>query len=373
MASGRFLSTSIAEDDRLSKLSLMAEFIYLKTIPHLDRDGMITGRPGLLYSRVCPAREELFGGLLALIDEWVAIGLVIRFHSDEGPVLFFPGFLKNNNLPHYSRERASRFPVPPGFIRTDSGLTPVTVHDLDQDNIQDRLQDLVQDLVQDEVLESVLDVDLQEQEQEQEEDQDQQLKDEDDDDPRARDAMHQAWFETYEAEMPEHLEQPIAELVVECGAEAVSYGIVTSAQAKKRTFKFIAMCARNYIPPAPQPSVNGYHAEVDFMPGVHALAPPANAKPPPLPKPMPTDDPWSIAKAELLPTLSSQARDWLEHSVMQVGEIAGEPLCEILVTHRAANVEWLQRQTEPVIRKKLGSLLGKRVNVGFVIVESEPA
>lgn len=372
MASGRFLSTSIAEDDRLSKLSLMAEFIYLKTIPHLDRDGMITGRPGLLYSRVCPAREELFGGLLALIDEWVVVGLVIRFYSDEGPVLFFPGFLKNNNLPHYSRERASRFPAPPGFIRTDSGLTPVTVHDLDQDNIQES----VLELVQDEVQESLQDFDLQEQEQDKDQDKDQELKD--DDDTRARDPMHEAWFETYGAEMPPNLEQPVAELVAECGEEAVAYGIVTSAKAKKRTFKFIAQCARNYIPPPPQNAnyANGtgvYHAEVDFMPGVHALSPPANAKPPPLPRPMPTDDPWSIALAELLPALSSQAALWLRDSEMSIGELASEPFCEIQVKHRNANVEWLMNRVEPAVRKRLGSLLGKRVNVGFVLVESETA
>lgn len=357
MASGRFLSTSIAEDDRLSKLSLMAEFIYLKTIPHLDRDGMITGRPGLLYSRVCPAREELFGGLLALIDEWVAIGLVIRFHSDEGPVLFFPGFLKNNNLPHYERERASRFPVPPGYSRTSKGLTPVNVNESDQDNVLE--------LVQDELQESIQDFDLQEQE----EDQVQVEELNEEDDTHARDALHAAWFDIYEAEMPEHLEQPIAELVVECGEEAVIYGITTSSKAKKRTFKFIAMCARNYIPPAPQASVNGYHAEVDFMPGVHALTPPANANPPPLPPPMPTDDKWAIALAELLPTLPGQAALWLTDSELVMSEIAGEPLCEILVKHPNANVEWLMRQTEPLIRKKLGSLLGKRVNVGFILAD----
>src|SRR5688500_5767964 len=125
MASGRFLSVSIAEDDRLGRLSITAELIYLKTIPHLDRDGMISGRPGLLYSKVCPLREELFGETAALIDEWVNVGLVIRFECNEGSVLFFPGFSKNNNLPHYHRERPSRFPVPPGYERTPKGLVEI--------------------------------------------------------------------------------------------------------------------------------------------------------------------------------------------------------------------------------------------------------
>jgi hypothetical protein len=124
MASGRFLSVSVAEDDKLSKLSMTAEYVYLKTIPHLDRDGLITGKPGLLYSKVCPTREELFGGLQVIIDEWVQVGLVIRYVTDEGPALFFRGFSKNNNLPHYERERPSRFPAPPGYYRASAGLLP---------------------------------------------------------------------------------------------------------------------------------------------------------------------------------------------------------------------------------------------------------
>lgn len=368
MASGRFLSTSIAEDDRLSKLSLMAEFIYLKTIPHLDRDGMITGRPGLLYSRVCPAREELFGGLLALIDEWVAVGLVVRFDGPEGPVLFFPGFLKNNSLPHYNRERASKFPAPPGYIRTDKGLAPVAVNDPGLNSVQDEVQ------------ESVQDIDLQEQEQQEDQDKEQdQQQQKDEDDTHARDPIHAAWFDTYSEELPDNLERLVTKLLNETSEAAVIYGIRESVGADKRTFGFIAKCARNYIPPAPQNNnyTNGYHLEAEIMPGVTVLTPTANGKPPPLPRPMPTDDPWSILLAELLPTLPGQAAQWLEGSELDAnGELAGVPLCRVIVNNPKANAEWLQRQTEPAIRKRLGSLLGKRVTVHFDIVaatEQEPA
>lgn len=138
MASGRFLSVSIAEDDRLSRLSIEAEYVYLKTIPHLDRDGMISGKPGLLYSKVCPLREELFGKTASLVDEWVQVGLVIRFETTEGPVLYFRGFAKNNRLPHYDRERPSRYPPPPGYVRTEKGL---------KRQLQELVQDEVQELV----------------------------------------------------------------------------------------------------------------------------------------------------------------------------------------------------------------------------------
>jgi hypothetical protein len=124
VARGRFISTSVAEDDRLSRLSMAAELLYLKTIPHLDRDGMISGKPGYLWGRVCPLREELMPEMQKAIDEWIAVGLVILMATDTGPVLFFPGFLKNNNLLHYDRESPSRFPVPPGYERTEMGLIP---------------------------------------------------------------------------------------------------------------------------------------------------------------------------------------------------------------------------------------------------------
>ncbi len=165
MANGRFVNVSIAEDDRLGKLSPMAELVYLKTIPHLDRDGMITGKPGLLYSKTHPLREELFGQTQAFIDEWVAIGLVIPFSSSEGPVLFFPGFAKNNKLPHYEREKPSRFPPPPGFARGELGLypahksPPVKTPRKPKGNVEspDSILDEVQELVQDEVQDGILD------------------------------------------------------------------------------------------------------------------------------------------------------------------------------------------------------------------------
>lgn len=153
MASGRFLSVSIAEDDKLSRLSMTAELIYLKAIPHLDRDGMITGKPGLLYSKVCPTREELFGATQEIMDEWVDVGLVIRFTTPEGPVLFFLGFAKNNNLPHYERERPSRFPAPPGYYRAEKGIfkngdePPVKKPKTDSNQVLDEVQELVQELV----------------------------------------------------------------------------------------------------------------------------------------------------------------------------------------------------------------------------------
>lgn len=395
MASGRFLSTSIAEDDRLSKLSLMAEFIYLKTIPHLDRDGMISGKPGLLYSRVCPTREEMFGNLLTLIDEWVKIGLAVRFDSPEGPVLFFPGFLKNNNLPHYDRERASKFPPPPGYYRAESGIYPVGVEPPEKRSKSRTISDTeppindgaIQDEVQDSLQDEVQDFDLQEQEQEQEQEEDQdQDKDHkrEEEKTRARDPLTVAWEQTYEGvEMPPKLLKNLQELVAECGMAATIHGIKASAAKKDgRNFRYIAECARNYVPPPPVGSVihrngNGrsYHVdlpvrEADSVPGVYALTPPAQlTAPPPLPPPMAHDDPWAVALGELLPTLSTQAAEWLKDSVLSgESELAGEPFYQVLVSHPKADMQWLKQQLEVNVRRKLRTLIGYRVNVAFVHV-----
>jgi hypothetical protein len=155
---------------------------------------MITGKPGLLFSKTHPLREELFGQTQTFIDEWIAVGLVIPFNSSEGQVLFFPGFAKNNKLPHYERERPSRFPPPPGYARGELGLypahkqppaktpkkpkwepaalsedsqsapeyivgTPYFGLDKEMDEVMDEVQELLQDKVmdgiQDEVQESV--------------------------------------------------------------------------------------------------------------------------------------------------------------------------------------------------------------------------
>ncbi len=77
MARGRMLNATIAKDKQLNELSIEAEYIYLKTIPHLDRDGLINGDPALLWSDVCPRRQELMPRMQAIIDEIVASGLVI--------------------------------------------------------------------------------------------------------------------------------------------------------------------------------------------------------------------------------------------------------------------------------------------------------
>jgi hypothetical protein len=122
MANGRFVSASVATDKRLNDLSLEAELLYLKTIPHLDRDGLILGEPLALWGQVARRRPELMTRMAALVDEWVESGLVVRYEADGDPILWFVGFTKNQQGMRYAREAESRLPPPPGYARLSTGL-----------------------------------------------------------------------------------------------------------------------------------------------------------------------------------------------------------------------------------------------------------
>ena len=51
MARGRMLSIDVAGDPHLNRLSLEAHLLYVQTIPHLDRDGLVSGHPLLLWAK----------------------------------------------------------------------------------------------------------------------------------------------------------------------------------------------------------------------------------------------------------------------------------------------------------------------------------
>ena len=118
MANGRMLNKTITTDDRLNTLSQEAMLMYLMSIPHLDRDGLIDGRPRVLWGTVALLRMDLMDRASSIIQEWVDTGLAQRYNGDRTPVLWFTGFQKNQNLMRYDREPPSRFAPPPGYYRT---------------------------------------------------------------------------------------------------------------------------------------------------------------------------------------------------------------------------------------------------------------
>ncbi len=150
MARGRFVSESIAKDARLNSLSIEGQLLYLMAIPHLDRDGLIDGDPDVLWATICPKRRVFIDAMASFIDEWIAAKLVIRYGCDEGEVLWFCGFNKNQTGLRYDREAPSRFPPPP------SGVNPELIRSSDGVGVaQGQEQVEVQVQVKDQVKEEV--------------------------------------------------------------------------------------------------------------------------------------------------------------------------------------------------------------------------
>jgi hypothetical protein len=124
MAKGRMLSAKVGKDRELNSMSIEAELVFLLTIPHLDRDGLIDGDPIPLWGEVAPRRMELLDKMPRIIQEWIEHRVVVRYESKDGAILFFPGFRKHNQNLAYEREPKSEFPPPPEFYRTEHGLIP---------------------------------------------------------------------------------------------------------------------------------------------------------------------------------------------------------------------------------------------------------
>lgn len=113
MARGRMINGSVARDKKLNSLSLEAHLAFLMTIPHLDRDGRIGGDPWLLFTDVLPLRRSFEERMPAIIEEWIAAGLAVRYGPPDESVLWFPGFRKNQTGMVYNREPVSKYPAPP--------------------------------------------------------------------------------------------------------------------------------------------------------------------------------------------------------------------------------------------------------------------
>lgn len=377
MARGRMINQTIDYDPEFNALSIEAQMLYLRALAFLDRDGLIIGNPRGLLNRVAPLMDHLQPHVPDIIDEWVMQGLVIRYAVKIGDILFFKGFGKNQSGMHYDRETPSRFEPPPGWTHGPKGLVP-----LDSEPTPTQPESSVQTesgTTPAEVLQesgetpatvgnesAPIEIEVKDQVE------DQQKKGDEEEDAQARDPVQAAWFETYQEEMPPKIEKAMLPLVVECGQPAVIHGIRESVNAESRSFRFIASCARNYIPSPPQnddyANSNGYSVDI---PNLHILQPSEQPiAPTALPPPMSHDDPWAMALAELSPTLVGVAASWLAGSQLrESGELAGVPLYRVLVTNAAANVTWLTQQAEPAIRKKLSSLFAKRILVEIVAVE----
>jgi hypothetical protein len=89
MARGRMINTTVAEDEVFNAMSIDAQFIFMRTLPHLDRDGLITGNTTLLHSKVAPLLSEYSTKMTVIIDEWISNDFVLKYQDGKKDVLFF--------------------------------------------------------------------------------------------------------------------------------------------------------------------------------------------------------------------------------------------------------------------------------------------
>lgn len=122
MARGRMLNQKISDDITFNEMDIEHQFFFMRTLPFLDRDGLITGHPLLLPSKVIPLMPDQHPKFKDAIKAWINAGFVVEYTDGKQPVLFFVNFANNQANMRYDRESPSDFPPPPGYKRTAKGL-----------------------------------------------------------------------------------------------------------------------------------------------------------------------------------------------------------------------------------------------------------
>ena len=111
MPDGRFLAKSIAHDWELNQVSIEADLLFERCIPHLDRDGRMPGHPAQVKSIALPLRSEYNNVIIdRCLGELMEAGLVRWYVADGRPCLEFPGFENNQRGMKYDREAPSKLP-----------------------------------------------------------------------------------------------------------------------------------------------------------------------------------------------------------------------------------------------------------------------
>lgn len=127
MPDGRMVSKSIAHSVQLGAVSIEADYLFSRCIPHLDCEGRMSGHPALVKATACPLRPEITAELIPdLLRQLSGAGLVQWYEADGKQVLAFPGFKNHQRGTRFDREAPSRYPEPPSEIapdplRTNSG------------------------------------------------------------------------------------------------------------------------------------------------------------------------------------------------------------------------------------------------------------
>lgn len=111
MPEGRFISRKISVSRQLKQVSLEADFLFGRMIPHLDRDGRMDGDPEIVKAVAVPLRSELAVEIIrTCLGELDTVGLIEWYEVDGLTVCEFPGFERHQKGMKHDREAVSRYP-----------------------------------------------------------------------------------------------------------------------------------------------------------------------------------------------------------------------------------------------------------------------
>lgn len=113
MPNGRFVSKTISTNGQLAAVSLEADYLFGRCIPHLDREGRMVGSPKLVKAIAVPVRDELTVARVAsCLAELAGQELVMWYTVAGQQYLSFPGFDRHQQGMKKDREAESRIPSP---------------------------------------------------------------------------------------------------------------------------------------------------------------------------------------------------------------------------------------------------------------------
>lgn len=113
MPDGRFLSKSIAYSAQVGSVSLEADYLFMRMIPHLDSAGRMIGEPMSVKALCCPLRSEITGDVVErCLGELHQAGLLTWYKGDGQRYVEMPGFVKHQRGARLDREAPSRLPAP---------------------------------------------------------------------------------------------------------------------------------------------------------------------------------------------------------------------------------------------------------------------
>jgi hypothetical protein len=132
MPDGRFLSKSIAYSAQVGSVSLEADYLFMRMIPHLDSSGRMIGTPSSVKALCCPLRHEMTVEIVEqCLTDLQNAGLIVWYEAKGERCIAFPRFTTHQRGARLEREGASRLPAPPtrkpGELRRtpeNGGVTP---------------------------------------------------------------------------------------------------------------------------------------------------------------------------------------------------------------------------------------------------------